>query len=74
MKIKKKMSGENVKVAVRLRSFNSREIELKSKCIVEMNANQTVLKPTQQSNQNGAKQIDRLFAFDYSYWSFDGKI
>ena len=68
------MSGENIKVAVRLRNFSSRELELKSKCVVEMSGNQTILKSKTQNNSSNNTENDRLFAFDYSYWSFDGNI
>ena len=57
---------ENVKVAVRVRPFNKREIGRKAKLIVEMSGNQTAI--WDPKNPNDKKK----FAFDYSYWSFDG--
>ncbi|KAA0702607.1 Kinesin-like protein KIF13A [Triplophysa tibetana] len=39
------MSDTKVKVAVRVRPMNRREIELSTKCVVEMEENQTVLHP-----------------------------
>uniref|UniRef100_A0A3P8T569 Kinesin motor domain-containing protein n=2 Tax=Amphiprion TaxID=80969 RepID=A0A3P8T569_AMPPE len=37
------LTGSNVKVAVRVRPMNRREKDLKTKCVVEMEGNQTVL-------------------------------
>uniref|UniRef100_A0A3B4ADQ1 Kinesin motor domain-containing protein n=2 Tax=Periophthalmus magnuspinnatus TaxID=409849 RepID=A0A3B4ADQ1_9GOBI len=39
------MSDTKVKVAVRVRPMNRREIELNTKCVVDMEDNQTVLHP-----------------------------
>ena len=55
----------SVKVAIRVRPFNRREKELKSKLIVEMKGNQTIL-----TNPSDGKK--RPFTFDYSFWSHDG--
>uniref|UniRef100_A0A8D3BE35 Kinesin family member 13A n=1 Tax=Scophthalmus maximus TaxID=52904 RepID=A0A8D3BE35_SCOMX len=55
------MSDSKVKVAVRLRPMNRREIELKTKCVVDMEDNQTVLHPPPSS----------VFAFDHCFWSMD---
>ena len=57
---------ENVKVAVRVRPFNKREKDRKAKCIVTMNGPNTVI-----TNPEGDGETKK-FAFDYSYWSFDG--
>ena len=57
---------ENVKVAVRVRPFNKREIGRKAKLIIEMNGATTTI--TNPDNPSDTKK----FAFDYSYWSFDG--
>ena len=57
---------ENVKVAVRVRPFNKRETGRNAKLIVQMNGNSTTI--TNPDNSNDTKK----FAFDYSYWSFDG--
>lgn len=53
----------SVKVAVRVRPFNAREIELNSELCVEMEGNTTILKEA-----NGKT---RPFSFDYSFWSHD---
>ncbi|KAI9517268.1 kinesin-like protein kif13a [Dissostichus eleginoides] len=39
------LNDSNVKVAVRVRPMNRREKELKTKCVVDMDGNQTVLHP-----------------------------
>jgi hypothetical protein len=57
---------ENVKVAVRVRPFNKREIGRNAKAIVQMNGKSTRI--TNPNDPNDAKN----FTFDYSYWSFDG--
>ncbi|OWP01733.1 hypothetical protein B2J93_2325 [Marssonina coronariae] len=70
--------GGNIKVVVRCRPFNGREIDRGAKCIVQMEGAQTVLIPPpdaeerMRSGKGGAKDIGRkVFAFDRSYWSFD---
>ncbi|KAF9881997.1 kinesin family protein [Colletotrichum karsti] len=66
--------GGNIKVVVRVRPFNSREIDRGSKCIIEMKENQTVLTPPADAQQKGQKDSgQKVFAFDRSYWSFDRK-
>ncbi|XP_033936882.1 kinesin-like protein KIF1A isoform X10 [Pseudochaenichthys georgianus] len=57
------MAGASVKVAVRVRPFNSREIGKDSKCIIQMTGNTTtILNPKQPKDY-------KSFNFDYSYWS-----
>ncbi|KAI1181772.1 kinesin heavy chain [Nemania serpens] len=66
--------GGNIKVVVRCRPFNSREIDRGSRCIVEMKDNQTVLTPPSDGAHGGKGAKDlapKTFAFDRSYWSFD---
>ncbi|XP_068190750.1 kinesin-like protein KIF1B isoform X2 [Antennarius striatus] len=58
------MSGASVKVAVRVRPFNSREISKESKCIIQMQGNTTTI-----SNPKAPKEPAKTFSFDYSYWS-----
>ncbi|KAF5019152.1 hypothetical protein F66182_8857 [Fusarium sp. NRRL 66182] len=61
--------GGNIKVVVRCRPFNSREIERNAKCIVEMDGNQTVITaPDGKGVKDGGP---KAFAFDRSYWSFN---
>ena len=52
-----------VKVAVRVRPFNTREKDSKSICNIEMNGNQTIIK-----DELGQP---RTFTFDHSFWSHD---
>ena len=53
----------SVKVAVRVRPFNTREKDNNSICCIEMNSNQTTIKD----------ELDqpRTFTFDHSFWSHD---
>ena len=53
----------SVKVAVRVRPFNTREKDSKSICNIEMNGNQTIIK-----DELGQP---RTFTFDHSFWSHD---
>uniref|UniRef100_A0A8B9J4J3 Kinesin family member 13A n=1 Tax=Astyanax mexicanus TaxID=7994 RepID=A0A8B9J4J3_ASTMX len=55
------MSDTKVKVAVRVRPMNRREIELSTKCVLEMEENQTILHPPPSN----------VFAFDHCFWSMD---
>ncbi|XP_039618418.1 kinesin-like protein KIF1A isoform X17 [Polypterus senegalus] len=57
------MAGASVKVAVRVRPFNSREISRESKCIIQMTGNTTTIVNPKQPKEN------KSFNFDYSYWS-----
>ncbi|PNI39778.1 KIF1B isoform 7 [Pan troglodytes] len=59
-----KMSGASVKVAVRVRPFNSRETSKESKCIIQMQGNSTSI-----INPKNPKEAPKSFSFDYSYWS-----
>ncbi|XP_030589096.1 kinesin-like protein KIF1B isoform X6 [Archocentrus centrarchus] len=58
------MSGASVKVAVRVRPFNSRELSKESKCIIQMQGNTTTI-----LNPKAPKEPAKTFSFDYSYWS-----
>ncbi|XP_028817185.1 kinesin-like protein KIF1A isoform X16 [Denticeps clupeoides] len=57
------MAGASVKVAVRVRPFNSREIGKESKCIIQMSGNTTTIINPKVPKEN------KSFNFDYSYWS-----
>ncbi|XP_034149656.1 kinesin-like protein KIF1A isoform X17 [Esox lucius] len=57
------MAGASVKVAVRVRPFNSREMAKDSKCIIQMSGNTTTILNPKQPKEN------KSFNFDYSYWS-----
>ncbi|XP_072333981.1 kinesin-like protein KIF1B isoform X6 [Scyliorhinus torazame] len=58
------MSGASVKVAVRVRPFNSRETGKDSKCIIQMQGSSTSI-----INPKNPKESPKSFSFDYSYWS-----
>ncbi|XP_072263894.1 kinesin-like protein KIF1A isoform X6 [Pyxicephalus adspersus] len=58
------MAGASVKVAVRVRPFNSREIGKDSKCIIQMSGSTTTI-----ANPKQPKETPKSFSFDYSYWS-----
>lgn len=64
------MSGDNIVVAVRVRGFNKRESEMNSELCVKMQGPQTVL--VNNAGILAKEPPERNFAFDYSYWSFDG--
>lgn len=49
-----------------LPSYNNRELETNSKCVIDMKQNQTILKPI------SPEMSEKVFGFDHSYWSFDG--
>lgn len=57
----------SVKVAVRVRPFNSREIGRECKCIIEMSGNTTVI--VNPKLPPGNKEAPKSFNFDFSYWS-----
>ena len=59
------MAEESVKVAVRVRPFNKREIEANAKLCVAMSGPTTIV-------TNPADGEEKKFAYDHSYWSFDG--
>lgn len=58
------MSDEAVKVAVRVRPFNKRELDRKAKCIIRMQGPTTTI-------TNPENDKEHTFTFDYSYWSHD---
>lgn len=72
------MAGGNIKVVVRVRPFNGRELDRHAKCVVQMKDGQTILTPPPEAEERlrsskGGKLGDgqKVFAFDRSYWSFD---
>ena len=58
----KEMSS--VKVAVRVRPFNNREIQRDAQCIIKMNGPTTVI-----ANPKAGETENKSFNFDFSYWS-----
>ncbi|XP_029308016.1 kinesin-like protein KIF13A isoform X1 [Cottoperca gobio] len=65
------MSDSKVKVAVRVRPMNRREIELNTKCVVDMEDNQTVLHPPPSNAKGDNRKQSKVFAFDHCFWSID---
>ncbi|XP_064489753.1 kinesin-like protein KIF16B isoform X2 [Ornithodoros turicata] len=67
----------SVKVAVRARPFNQRELEMQSAEIIKMQGNKTTitnLKVVQPgANDELGRERVKEFTFDYSYWSVDNK-
>ena len=55
----------SVKVAVRVRPFNEREMKQNPLCCIEMKGPTTKIKGASVAE-------DRTFTFDYSFWSHDG--
>uniref|UniRef100_G3U6H2 Kinesin family member 13A n=2 Tax=Loxodonta africana TaxID=9785 RepID=G3U6H2_LOXAF len=47
------------------------ELELNTKCVVEMEGNQTVLHPPPSNTKQGERKPPKVFAFDYCFWSMD---
>lgn len=59
----------SVKVAVRVRPFNNREIVRESKLIIEMSGNMTAI--TNPKVPPGTADSVKRFNYDYSYFSHD---
>ncbi|KAL8839989.1 MAG: hypothetical protein Q9170_001531 [Blastenia crenularia] len=72
------MTAGNIKVVVRVRPFNGRELDRKARCVVQMKDSQTILIPPPDAEERlrgsrggrGANN-QKVFAFDRSYWSFN---
>ncbi|MFT7812984.1 kinesin-like protein KIF13B isoform X2 [Arapaima gigas] len=80
------LNDSNVKVAVRVRPMNRREKDLNTKCVVEMEGNQTFLQPAGGNLSKGDNRTLspmpmhklslpfsslKVFAYDYCFWSMD---
>lgn len=69
--------GGHIKVVVRVRPFNNREVERNAKCIVQMHDDQTILNAPPEAEDRlrragkGGTEHQRTFKFDKSYWSFN---
>lgn len=59
--------SSKVKVAVRVRPFNRREIDLGTKCVVDMDDTQTILFSSASRDRKNTK----TFAFDHCFWSME---
>ncbi|XP_075169132.1 kinesin heavy chain 73 isoform X2 [Haematobia irritans] len=65
------MSTDKIKVAVRVRPFNRREIELGTKCIVEMDKQQTILHNPPAIDKIESRKPPKTFAFDHCFLSLN---
>ena len=61
----------SVKVAVRVRPFNERELAQNPRCCIEMNGPQTIITDPSGPTANN-KEGKKTFTFDFSFWSHDG--
>ncbi|KAJ3639965.1 hypothetical protein Zmor_003291 [Zophobas morio] len=64
------MSTDKIKVAVRVRPFNRRELELGTQCVVKMEKQQTILQQPTTLDKMERKQ-PKTFAFDHCFCSVD---
>ena len=64
------MATDKIKVAVRVRPFNRREIELGTACVLEMDQNRTVLHQQNNGDKDARKQ-PKTFTYDYCFNSLD---
>lgn len=62
------MTTDKIKVAVRVRPMNRREVELGAQCVVEMTEGQTIL---YNCNKGEGRKHPKTFAFDHCFWSFN---
>ncbi|XP_027012843.2 kinesin-like protein KIF13B isoform X1 [Tachysurus fulvidraco] len=67
------LNDSNVKVAVRVRPMNRREKDLNTKCVIEMEGNQTFLHPASGNlgKADSSRSQPKVFAYDYCFWSID---
>uniref|UniRef100_A0A2K6ANA3 Kinesin family member 13B n=1 Tax=Macaca nemestrina TaxID=9545 RepID=A0A2K6ANA3_MACNE len=63
------MGDSKVKVAVRIRPMNRREIDLHTKCVVDVDANKVILNPVNTNLSKGD-----VFAYDHCFWSMDESV
>ncbi|XP_072940106.1 kinesin-like protein KIF13A isoform X5 [Epargyreus clarus] len=67
------MASDKIKVAVRVRPFNRRELELGTQCVVEMDGQQTILQYPQSTHDKERKQ-PKTFAFDHCFYSLESTL
>ncbi|XP_050008253.1 kinesin-like protein KIF13B isoform X2 [Alexandromys fortis] len=69
------MDDSKVKVAVRVRPMNRREIDLHTKCVVDVEANKVILNPVNTNLSKGdARSQPKIFAYDHCFWSMDESV
>ncbi|XP_076685082.1 kinesin-like protein KIF13A isoform X5 [Andrena cerasifolii] len=64
------MATDKIKVAVRVRPFNRRELELGTQCVVEMSGQQTILQHPSTMDKI-ERNKPKSFAFDHCFYSLD---
>jgi hypothetical protein len=62
-----------IRIVVRVRPLNAREIARGANVIVKMDGNQTILSPPEGAGTTRTPDKPRVFSYDHSYWSFDKK-
>ncbi|KAK5092025.1 hypothetical protein LTR70_007892 [Exophiala xenobiotica] len=62
--------GGNIKVVVRVRPFNNRELDRNAQCVVHMSGAQTLLTPPTDASHKNKADLQKTFKYDKSYWSF----
>ncbi|XP_058526069.1 kinesin-like protein KIF13B isoform X3 [Ochotona princeps] len=69
------MGDSKVKVAVRIRPMNRREIDLHTKCVVDVDANKVILSAVNTNLSKGdARAQPKVFAYDHCFWSMDESV
>ncbi|XP_050170708.1 kinesin-like protein KIF13B isoform X3 [Myiozetetes cayanensis] len=69
------MGDSKVKVAVRVRPMNRRELDLHTKCVVDVDANKVILHPVNTNLSKGdARSHPKVFAYDHCFWSMDESV
>ncbi|XP_040204036.1 kinesin-like protein KIF13B [Rana temporaria] len=69
------MSDSKVKVAVRIRPVNRREVDLHTKCVVDVEKDQVILYPSNPNLSKGdARSQPKVFAYDHCFWSMDESV
>ncbi|XP_046511988.1 kinesin-like protein KIF13B isoform X4 [Equus quagga] len=69
------MGDSKVKVAVRIRPMNRREIDLHTKSVVDVDANKVILNPVNTNLAKGdARSQPKVFAYDHCFWSMDESV
>ncbi|CAO3651247.1 unnamed protein product [Cunninghamella echinulata] len=65
--------NNNIKVVVRCRPLNSRELAKGSTCLIRMEGNQTIISRPPDQRTGKESEDFKAFTFDKSYWSADKK-
>ncbi|ORZ11074.1 hypothetical protein BCR42DRAFT_454115 [Absidia repens] len=65
------MSGGNIKVVVRCRPLNSRELKRGATPLIEMKGDQTIISKPLDARTGKESEDHKAFTFDKSYWSAD---